>query len=144
MKRKTSRSQEINVISFSEELGSSDSTERLVETGEIQTRSCEDRKDSNDEQAHERTGRPAITHDVINVSDSFQTRSVHEGETFNVGDETLRERTERPIIDHDNLSHEKIMVNEADMEFRIPSLRLPHSVVKHAQSTSVRQLIQKN
>ena len=32
------------------------------------------------------------------------------------------------------------MVNEADMDFRIPGL--PHSVVKHAQSTSVRELIQ--
>ena len=34
-----------------------------------------------------------------------------------------------------------MMVNEADMDFKIPGL--PHSVVKHAQSTSVRQLIQK-
>ena len=33
------------------------------------------------------------------------------------------------------------MVNDADMDFKIPGL--PHSVVKHAQSTSVRQLIQK-
>ena len=46
-----------------------------------------------------------------------------------------------PFIDHDNLSHEKIMVTEADMDFRIPGL--PHSVVKHAQSTSVREYIQK-
>ena len=34
-----------------------------------------------------------------------------------------------------------MMVNEADMDFRIP--RLPHSVVKYAQSASVRELIQK-
>ena len=67
------------------------------------------------------------------MPDSSQTRSVHKSETFNVG-KTLR-------IDHDDLSHEKIMVNEADMDFRIPGL--PHSVVKHAQSTSVRELIQK-
>ena len=33
------------------------------------------------------------------------------------------------------------MVNEAGMDFRIAGL--PHSVVKHAQSTSVRELIQK-
>ena len=88
----------------------------------------------------ERSGRPVITHDVINVSDSSQTRSAHESGTFNVGDETLRERTERSVADHD-VSHESIMVNEADMDFRIPGL--PHSVVKHAQSTSVRELIQK-
>ena len=81
-----------------------------------------------------------MTHDVINVSDSSQTRSAHESETFNVGDEILRKRTERSVADHD-VSHEKIMVKEADMDFRIPGL--PHSVVKQAQSTSVRELIQK-
>ena len=58
----------------------------------------------------------------------------------NVGDEILRKRTERSVADHD-VSHESIMVNDADMDFGIPGL--PHSVVKHAQSTSVRELIQK-
>ena len=53
----------------------------------------------------------------------------------------FRERMGRSVIDHDDLCHDKQMVNEADMDFRIP--RLPHSVVKHAQSTSVRKLIQK-
>ena len=53
---------------------------------------------------------------------------------------TLHERTVRSVIVHDE-SHESIMVNEADMDFRIPGL--PHSVVKHVQSTSVRELIQK-
>ena len=144
--RKTSRSQEIDVNAFREEPSSSERTGRPVtgkpvhETSVIQTRSSEDRKDFNVEQAHERTGRPVITHDVINVSDSSQTRSAHESETFNVGDEILRKRTERSVADHD-VSHESIMVNEADMDFRIPGL--PHSVVKHAQSTSVRELIQK-
>ena len=55
---------------------------------------------------------------------------------------TLRERTVRPVIDHDDLSHEKIMVNEADMDFRIP--RLPHFVMKHAQSTNVREFDSEN
>ena len=109
--RKTSRSQEIDVNSFCEEPSSS-----------------------------ERTGRPVITHDVINVSDSSQTRSAHESETFNVEDEILRKRTERSVADHD-VSHESMMVNEADMDFPIPGL--PQSVVKYAQSTSVRELIQK-
>ena len=111
-----------------------------VETNVIQTRSSEDRKDFNVEQTHERTGRPVNTHDVTNVTDSSQTRSAHESETFNVEDEILRKRTERSVADHD-VSHESMMVNEADMDFRIPGL--PHSVVKHAQSTSVRELIQK-
>ena len=144
--RKTSRSQEIDVNSFREEPCSSERTGRPVtgrpvhETSVIQARSSEDRKDFNVEQAHDRTGRPVITHGVITVSDSYQTRSAYESETFNVGDETPRERTGRSVTDHDE-SHESIMVNEADMDFRIPGL--PHSVVKHAQCTSVRELIQK-
>ena len=127
--RKTSRSQEIDVNSLCEEPGSSERTGRpftgpipgkpVHETSVIQTRSSEDRKDFNVEQAHKRTGRPVITHDVIKVSDSSQTRSAHESETFNVGDETLRKRTERSVADHD-VSHESLMVNEADMDFRIP------------------------
>ena len=142
--RKTSRSQVIDVDSFCEEPSSSDRTVRPVkrpisgkpvhETSVIQTHSPGDRKDFNVEQTHERTGRPVHTHDVTNVSDSSQTRSAHESETFNVEDEILRKRTERSVADHDE-NHEPMMVNEADMDFRIPGL--PHSVVKHAQSTSV-------
>ena len=138
--RKTSRSQEIDVNSFCEEPCSSERMERLVETSVNPTRSSEDRKDFNVEQTRERTVRPVNTHDVTNVTDSSQTRSAHESETFNVKDEILRKRTERSVADQ-NVSHESMMVNEADMDFRIPGL--PHSVVKHAQSTSVRQLIQK-
>ena len=46
-----------------------------------------------------------------------------------------------PVVNHDDLSHEQTMLNKVNMGFRIPGL--PHSVVKHAQSTSVRELIQK-
>ena len=53
----------------------------------------------------------------------------------------FRERTERPVVNHDDSSHEQTMLNEVNMDFRIPGL--PHSVVKHAQSTSVRELNQK-
>ena len=134
--RNTSRSQEIDVNSFCEENSSSERTERPVtvpvpgkpvhETSVIQTRSSEDKKKFNVEQTRERTG--------------SQTRSAHESETFNVEDEIIPKRTERPVADHDD-SHESTMVNEADMDFRIPGL--PQSVVKYAQSTSVRQLIHK-
>ena len=141
--RKTSRSQEIDVDSFHEETVSSERTGRpVVETSVIQARSSEDSKDPNAEQAHERTRRLVVGTNTENVPDSSQTRSCHESETFNVGDnKTLRERTERPVVDHDNLSHEQTMLNEVNMDFRIPGL--PHSVVKHAQSTGVRELIQK-
>ena len=98
--RKTFRSQEIDVNFFHEEPSSSERMRRPVpgkpvnETSVIQARSSEDRKDFNVEQTHERTVRPVITHDVTAMSDNSQTRSVHESETFNVGDETLRENGE--------------------------------------------------
>ena len=138
--RNTSRSQEINVNSFCEELRSSDRTERPVETEVIQTRSSEDSKSLNVEQTHDRTGRPVATLHTAEAQDSSRVRSAHESDTFNVDDEVLRKRMEKSSADHDE-SHESMMVNEADMDFRIPGL--PHSVVKYAQSTIVRQLIQK-
>ena len=123
--RKTSRSQEIDVNSFHEELVSSERSGRhVIETSVIRVRSSEDGKDPNGEEAHERTRRLVTETNTENVPDSSQTRSFHESETFNIEDQTLRERTVRPVFDHDNLSHEKIMVNEADMDFRIPGILL--------------------
>ena len=75
------------------------------------------------------------------MPDSCQTRSCHESTSFNVGDKTLRARTERPVVNHDDSSHEQTMLNEANMDFRVPGL--PLFVVKHAQSTSIRELIEK-
>ena len=46
----------------------------------------------------------------------------------------------KSIADHDE-NHQSMMVNEEDIDFNIPGL--PHSVVKHAQRTSVRELIRK-
>ena len=144
--RKTSRSQEIDVNSFHEEPVSSERTVRpvterpVIDTSVIQARSSEDSKDPKVGKAHERTRRLVSVPNTENVPDTPETRSVHESETSNVGDEILRKRTGRPVIDHDNLSHDQLMVNEADMDFRIPGL--PHSVVKHAQSIGVRELIQ--
>ena len=140
--RKTSRYQEIDVSSFHKETVSSQRTERpVVETSVIQARSSEDSKDPNVEEAHERTRRLVVGTNTENVPDRSQTRSFHESEIFNVGDKTLHERTVRPVVGHDNTSHAQTMLNEVNMNFRIPGL--PHSVVKHAQSTSVRELIQK-
>ena len=61
---------------------------------------------------------------MIDVSDSSQARSVHESETFNVGDETLRERTERSVADND-VSHESMMVNEADFTSEFQDYHIP-------------------
>ena len=79
----------------------------------------EDTESLNIEQTHDRTERPFK--DTVAVQADPEV--YHEAETLNIDDKTLRERI------------------EADMDFKIPGL--PHSIVKHAQSTSVRQLIQK-
>ena len=140
--RKTSRSQEIVVNSFHEELISSERTGRpVIETSVIQIRSSEDSKDPNVEKAHERTRRPVITHDVINVSDNSQSETFMKAKRSTLEIKTLRERTGRPVVNHYDSSHEQTMLNEVNMDFRIPGL--PHSVVKHVESTSVRELIQK-
>ena len=88
--RNTSRSQEISVNSFNEELSSSDRTWRLVETEVNQTRSSEDSKSLNVEQTHDRTERPVT--DTAAVQDDPEV--YHEAGTLNINDETLRERIE--------------------------------------------------
>ena len=95
-------------------------------------------KSLNVEMAHDRTGQPVVESNAENVPDGCQTRSCHESIRFNVGGETFRDRTGNPVVNHYDSSHEQTMVN---VDFRIPGL--PHSVVKHAQSTCVRELIQK-
>ena len=133
--RKTSLSQEINVNSFNEELSSSDRRGRPVETEENQARSSEDSKSLNVYQNPDRTRRLVI--DTAAVQDVSQVH--HEANTLNVDEEVLRERMEKSIV-HDE-SQEPMMVNEADMDFRLPGQ--PHSVVKHAQSASGRDSNQK-
>ena len=74
--RKTSRSQEIDVNSFREELSSSERTGRpVIETSVMQARSSEDTRDPNVEKAHERTRRLGSVTNTENVPDSSQTRS---------------------------------------------------------------------
>ena len=120
--RKTSRSQWISVNSCNEELCSSDRSGRPGITQDVisvQACSSEDSKSLNVEQTHDRSGRPGK--DTVAVQDDPEV--YHEAETLNINDETIRERI------------------EADMDFKIPGL--PHSIVKHAQSASVRELVQK-
>ena len=112
-----------------------------METSRTQTRSSDDSKSLNVEMAHDRTGQPVVETNTENVPDGCQTRSCHESIRFNVGDETLRDRTGQPVVNHDDSSHEQTMLIEVNMDFRIPGL--PHSVVKHAQSSRVRKLVQK-
>ena len=119
---------------FYEELSYSDGrTGRPVETEEIQPRSSEDSKSLNDEQTHDRTGRPVTDTDAV----QDDSREHHEANTLNIDDEVLRERMEKSVVDHGK-NHEPLMVNEADMDFKIPGL--PHPIVTQAHRASVREL----
>ena len=109
------------------------------ETGRTQTRSSDDCKILNVEMAHNRTRQPVVETHTDNVPDGSQTRSVHASIRFNVGDKTIRDRTVQPVVNRDDSCHEQTMLNEVNMDFRIP--RLPHSVVKHAESSRVRELV---
>ena len=60
---------------------------------------------------------------------------------LNVGNETIRDRTGQPVVNRDESSHEQTMLNEVNMDFRIPGL--PHSVVKQAESSRVRDVVKK-
>ena len=61
--------------------------------------------------------------------------------SFNVGDETFHDRTGQPVVNRDESSHEQTMLNEVNMDF--PIVGLPHSVVKQAESSRVRELVKK-
>ena len=50
------------------------------------------------------------------------------------------DRTGKPVVCRD-ANHERSMLNEVDIDFRI--LGVPHSVVKHAQNSRVRELVKK-
>ena len=85
----------------------------------VQACSSEDSKSLNVEQTHDRSVR--LGKDTLAVQDHPEV--YHEAETLNIDNETIRERI------------------EADMDFKIPGL--PYSIVKHAQSASIQELIQK-
>ena len=142
--RKTSRSQEIETRSFHEEAVKHHRTgQPIVETGATQTRSSDDSKSFNveDKAAHDRTELPVVSCHTNNVPEGSQTRSSHESTSFDVGDETNHDRTGQPVVNRDESGHEQTMLNEVNMDFRI--LGLPHSVVKHAESSRVRELVKK-
>ena len=117
----------------------------IVETGAPQTRSSDDSKSFNveDKTAHDRTGQPVVSCDTNHEPEGSQTRSSHESTNFNVG-ETNHDRMGQPVVGCD-ASHEpgneQSMLNEVDIDFRIPGL--PHSVVKQAESSRVRELVKK-
>ena len=107
------------------------------------TRSSVDSKSFNvdDKAAHDRTGQPVVSFYTNNVPDGSQTRSSVDSKSFNVEDKTAHDGTGQPVVNRDDSGHEQTMLNEVNMDFRIPGL--PHSVVKQVESSRVRELVKK-
>ena len=78
----------------------------------------------NVEQTTDTTGRPVAILHTAAAQDDSRVCSAHEGDTLNVDDEVLRKRMEKSIAVHDE-NHEPMMVNEADMDFRVPDYHIP-------------------
>ena len=81
---------------------------------------------------HDRTGKPVVCHQRGALrSQEIETRSFRE-EAVN------HDRTGKPVVCR-VANHERFMLNEVDIDFRIP--RLPHSVVKQVKNYRVRELV---
>ena len=72
---------------------------------------------------HDRTGKPV----VCPPAGALQTRFSRDSTNFNVEDKINHDRKGKPVVCCD-ANHEQSIVNEVDIDFRIPGL--PHSVVK--------------
>ena len=87
---------------------------------------------------HDRTGKPVVCRDTSHAqgasrSQEIETRSVHE-------EAVKHDRTAKLVVCRD-VNHEQSMLNEVDIDFRIP--RLPLSCVKQAENYRVRELVKK-
>ena len=81
---------------------------------------------------HDRTVKPVVCPQRgASRSQDIDTRSFRE-------EAVKHDRTEKPVVCRD-ANHEHSMLNEVDIDFRIPGL--PHSVVKQADNYRVRQLV---
>ena len=101
---------------------------------------------------HDRTVQPVVGNDPRTAPGGRKTSRSQEIETRSFHEEAVKhDRTVTPVVGTGKLvvgrdaSHEpgneQSMLNEVNIDFRIPGL--PHSVVKQAQNSRVRELIKK-
>ena len=80
---------------------------------------------------HDRTVRPVVCSQRVS-----QTRFSRASKNFNFEEESNHDGTWRPVVCSQS---ERSMLNEVDIDFRISGL--PHSVVKQAENSRVRELV---
>ena len=80
---------------------------------------------------------------MCNNSKSFQSNQpIPNPDHDRTGQPFVRsDRAGQPVVNRDESSHEQTRLNEVNMDFRIPGL--PHSVVKQAESSRVREWVKK-
>ena len=90
---------------------------------------------------HDRTGRPVVC-PQIGAREAFRSQEI---ETLSFREEAVKhDRTETPDVCRDashEQGHEQSMLNEVDIDFRIPGL--PLSVVKQAGNYRVREFVKR-
>ena len=98
----------------------------------------EEEEDAN----HKRTGRPVVCSQRASHSSDqdIETLFSRECKSIDLDEETHHDRTERPVVCSQQEGSPS-MSDEVDIDFRISGL--PHSVVKQAESSRVRELIKK-
>ena len=94
---------------------------------------------------HDRAEQPVVGCDPRTAQGGRKTSRSQEIETSSFLEEAVKhDRTGQPVVGRD-ASHEpgneQAMLNEVDIDFRIPGL--PHSVVKQADNSRVRELVKK-
>ena len=94
---------------------------------------------------HDRTRKPVVCRDASHAQGARKTSRSQEIGTRSFHDEAVKhDRTRKPVVCRDAShaqGHEQSMLNEVDIDFRLPGL--PHSVVKQAENSRVRELVKK-
>ena len=114
-------------------------TENTSRSGaqEIDTRFSRDSNNSilEEDANHDRTGRP-----VVSSKRAPQTRFSRDSTNFNLDVDVDDDRTVRPVVSGQPIGSSTTF-NEVDIDFRVSGL--PHSVVKQAENSRVRELVKK-
>ena len=91
---------------------------------------------------HDRTGRPVVCSENTSRSSAqeIDTRFSRDCKNTNLDEDAEQDRKGRPVVCSQSVGSSSTF-NEVDVDFRMSGL--PHSVVKQAENSSVRELVKK-
>ena len=104
-------------------------------------RSCSTSRRQNPNPNHERNGRPVVAENTSRSSNQeIDARFSRDCKNANLDVDANHDRTDRPVV-RGQPAGSSSTFNEVDIDFRISGL--PHSVVKQAENSRVRELVKK-